>query len=225
MDKELKLLSEENQLNLLYNNNLFSLKSICEYLGAWDNYNKEQQYQLENFTKRDSNINKHFTFKGTYNRNYTYGEIIRQGVDKIIEKINKYKSINERDVFVDVGSGAGKVVLHMAIKSNFNTLVGVEIVPQRLRYAKKIQESVSVPHKSIFFIEKDILDFDLSIANVVFMNDLAFDDELSWKIYEKLSKGCHFITTKRVNACKMLKEEFEVETSWSTKLKLSYYIK
>ena len=54
MDKELKLLAENHKLDLLYKNNLFSLKSICQLLGVWDNYTPEQKFQLENFTKRDT---------------------------------------------------------------------------------------------------------------------------------------------------------------------------
>ncbi len=76
MEKEIKFLLENNKLDSLYENNLFSLKSICQILGVWDNYSKEDQFKLENFTLRDSLINKHFKFKGKYNKNYTYGEIL-----------------------------------------------------------------------------------------------------------------------------------------------------
>jgi len=36
MDKELKLLLDNHKLDQLYKNNLFSIKSICELLGNWD---------------------------------------------------------------------------------------------------------------------------------------------------------------------------------------------
>lgn len=225
MDKELKLLADNYKLDQLYKNNLFTLKSICEFLGVWNNYTQEQQFQLENFTAKDSNLNKHYTYKGTYDNNYVYGEILRSGVDKLIEKIKKYKTITEKDVFIDIGSGCGKLVLHTAVTSPIKTIIGVEVVPQRQRYSKWIQNTLSIPEKSVFLIEKDIRDFDLSIVSIVFMNDICFDNELTWNIYERLPKGCHFITTKQVNACKILKEEFTVESSWDKKLKLNYYIK
>ena len=142
MDKELKLLLDNSKLDQLYKHNLFSIKSICEFLGVWNIYSDEDKFKLENFTKRDTTINKHFTYEGAYNTNYTYGEIIRSGVDEIINKINKYRKPTEKDVFVDVGSGCGKLVLHTAIKSDIKTLIGIEIVPQRLRYAKYIKEEV-----------------------------------------------------------------------------------
>ena len=57
MDKELKLLLDNSKLDQLYKHNLFSIKSICESLGVWDNYSSEDKFKLENFTKRLDNIN------------------------------------------------------------------------------------------------------------------------------------------------------------------------
>jgi hypothetical protein len=225
MDKELKLLLDNSKLDQLYKHNLFSIKSICEFLGVWNIYSDEDKFKLENFTKRDTTINKHFTYEGAYNTNYTYGEIIRSGVDEIINKINKYRKPTEKDVFVDVGSGCGKLVLHTAIKSDIKTLIGIEIVPQRLRYAKHIKEEILPENKSVFFIEKDVRNFDLSIATVVFTNDTVFEADLVKDIFNKLPKGCHFITSHKIPECKILKDEFSVDTSWGSKLKLYYYIK
>ncbi len=225
MEKEIKFLLENNKLDSLYENNLFSLKSICQILGVWDNYSKEDQFKLENFTLRDSLINKHFKFKGKYNKNYTYGEILRSGVDEIIERINKYKKPTEKDIFLDIGSGSGKIVLHVPIKTIIQTLIGVEIIPQRHRYSKYIQNKMSID-KNIFFIEKDILNFDIYMATIIFMNNVTFDDVVVKKIYEKIPKGCHFMSFKEIPECKILKEEFLVDVSWSkNKLKLFYYIK
>lgn len=224
MDKELKKLADDYKLDQLYQNNLFSIKSICELLGVWKNYTPEQKFQLENFTKRDSNINRHFSYNGLYNNNYVYGELLRSGVETIIQKINRYKKISDKDVFVDVGSGAGKLVLHLSIKSDIKTLVGIEIVPQRNRYSKWIKEKV-VHDKSVFFIEKDVKDFDLSIATILFMNNVCFDSELIKDIYNRIPKGCHFISAVQIPECKILKENFTVDVSWGSKLNLFYYIK
>jgi SAM-dependent methyltransferase len=225
MDKEIKLLLDNSKLDQLYKHNLFSIKSICEFLGVWNNYSSDDKFKLENFTKRDTDINKHFTYKGNYNKNFTYGEILRNGADEIINKINRYRKISDKDVFVDIGCGCGKLILHTAIKSDIKTFVGIEIVPQRLRYAKSIKEEVLPEHKSIFFIEKDVKDFDLSIATIVFMNDVCFDHDMISDIFNRIPKGCHFITSHEIKSCKILKEEFVVDVSWGDKLKLYYYIK
>ena len=224
MDKEIKILLDNSKLDQLYNYNLFSLKSICEFLGEWNNYSTEDKLRLENFTLRDTKINKNFTYKGNYNLDFTYGEISRSGVDEIIDKINKYRKPTEKDVFVDAGCGCGKLILHTAIKSDIKTLIGVEIVPQRFRYAKHIKEEI-LPEKSIFLFEKDIRKFDLSIATIVFTNDVTFNIDLVNEIFNKLPKGCNFITSHVRPDCKIFKDEFFVNTSWGNKLKLYYYIK
>jgi hypothetical protein len=224
MDKELKLLLDNSKLDKIYNNNLFSIKSICEFLGIWDNYSSEKKFNLENFTKRDSSINKHFTYEGEYDKSVVYGEVSRKGADTLISKINKYKKPTEKDVFLDVGSGCGKLVLHLSIKSKIKTLIGVEKIHQRNMYAKHIKDQVSpIDDKAIFFIEKDILDFDLSIPNIVFINDVCIENSIINEIFDKVNDGCHFISSKIIN-CKIMKEEFEVDASWG-KLKLYYYIK
>lgn len=229
MHNELKLIMEDFKVDQIYKNSLFSVKSICEYLEIWNNYSDDEKFKLENFTDRDSRLNKNFNYKGKYDSNVTYGEITKKGVQTIIEKITKYKDIKESDVFVDIGSGCGKLVLQMAVKTNFRNLVGIEIVDIRNKYAKSILEQI-VPiddkDKKIFFINKDVRDFDLSICKVVFMNNLFFDSDLNNIIYDRLSEGCHIISMSSFNKCKFLKDTFNVEVSWLDKgAKIYYYIK
>ena len=75
-------------------------------------------------------------------------------IEIIIEKINRYKKPSSSDVFIDIGSGSGKLVIHTAIKTEMNTLIGVEIIPQRAAYSKYIKSKFPLPDKSIFFIER-----------------------------------------------------------------------
>ena len=229
MHNELKLIMEDFKVDQIYKNSLFSVKSICEHLEIWNNYSDEEKFKLENFTARDSRLNKNFNYKGSYNSDYVYGEVTKKGVQTLIEKITKYKDIKESDVFVDIGSGCGKLVLQMAVKTNFRNLVGIEIVDIRNKYAKSILEQI-VPiddkDKKIFFINKDVRDFDLSICKVVFMNNLFFDSDLNNIIYDRLSEGCHIISMSSFNKCKFLKDTFNVEVSWLDKgAKIYYYIK
>lgn len=225
MSNELKILLNNHKIDQLYKNNLFSIKSICELLGIWDKYSSDEKYKLENITKRDSRINKNFTYDGVYDLNLIYGEVLRSGVDIINDKINKYKKPSEKDVFIDIGSGCGKLIIHMAIISNIKTLVGLELLSQRSIYSKYIKDQILPESNNIFFINKDVKDFDLSFATIVFMNNLSWDEENIMGIYKSLSKGCHFITARPIDDCKILKEEFLVDVSWGSKLNLYYYIK
>ena len=153
MDNELKLMVEDFKVEQIYKNSLFSVKSICEHLEIWNNYSDEEKFKLENFTARDSRLNKNFNYKGSYNSDYVYGEVTKKGVQTLIEKITKYKDIKESDVFIDIGSGCGKLVLQMSVKTNFRNLVGIEIIDIRNKYAKSILEQISpIDDKKIFFI-------------------------------------------------------------------------
>lgn len=225
VDKDINILLDNNKLDLLYKNNLFSIKSICIELGIWENYSHDEQFKLENFTKRDSYINNNFTYKGEYIDRFIYSEILRSGVDIIIDKINKYKKLSNNDVFVDVGSGCGKLIMHISIKSNMKTLIGVECVTERIKYSRYIKSKIlSLDNDTVFFIEKDIDEFNLDMATIIFMNDVSFSDDMITSIYDRIPKGCHFITSHEIPSCKLFKEDFIVDVSWG-KLLLKYYIK
>lgn len=211
----------KSKLDTLYMDTLFSIKSICIEMGIWSTYTKEEQYKLENITKRDSVINKHFRYKGSYEDKYIYGEVLCNGVDQIINKINRYFGNNY--IFIDIGSGLGKIVIHNAILAK-GTFIGVDIVKERVMYAKYLKNKIIPENDNVFFINKDIKDFDLSIANVVFLNSVSFDNKEVIEIYNKIPTGCHIITNHILD-CKLMKEEFDVDVSWGGKITLRYYIK
>lgn len=228
MDDQLRKIAIEHKLDNLYKNNFFSIKSICEYLGIWENYSSEEKVKLENLTPRDSRLNKHFQYKGDYDINLSYGEITRKGVDKIIEKILKYKKdIKPSDVLVDIGSGSGKLLIHSAMRMPISTYVGVEIVTERWKYSKHILEKLlPIDDKKIFLINKDVRQFDLSIAKIAFCNNVLFSKELNDWIYESIPTGCHIITARPIENFKILKENFEIGVSWSDMpFEFFYYIK
>ncbi len=225
MDKETKDILDNSKLDQLYKNNLFSIKSMSQLVGTWDNYTKDEQWRLENLTPHDSSINGNFTYSGMYEKKLKYGEITQDGTETILEKINKYKKITDKDVFVDIGSGAGKLLIHMSIKSNFKTLVGIEIQKERYEYSKLLKNQFA-ENNPIFLLNKDVLEFDLSIGSIFFINDIYFSSNLCKNIYDKLPNGTHFITSKNRKECKILKETFDVSVSWSKdKSKFNYYIK
>jgi hypothetical protein len=89
-----------------------------------------------------------------------------------------------------------------------------------------VLETLDDKDKKIFFINKDVKDFDLSICKVAFINNVLFDSNLNNLIYDRLPDGCHIISMTTFNKCKFLKDTFDVEVSWSDKKsKIYYYIK
>ena len=109
MDKELKKMLDNSKIDRIYSNSLFSLKSISEDLGIWEGFSNTEKFYLENITKRDSDLNKNFQFSGKYDSNLIYGEVTRKGVETLSEKIEKYRKVTNKDVFVDIGCGDGSI--------------------------------------------------------------------------------------------------------------------
>jgi hypothetical protein len=65
MDNELKKMLDNSKIDKIYSNSLFSLKSISEDLGIWEGLSNTEKFYLENITKRDSDLNKNFQFRGS----------------------------------------------------------------------------------------------------------------------------------------------------------------
>ncbi len=127
-------------------------------------------------------------------KKFVYGEITKSGVETIQKEICKHnKGI---DTFIDVGSGVGKICLHMSLISDFENIVGVEIVTGRHVYAVELIERLEHDFNNVILLNDDILQFDFEKPVVVFTNDVCFPIELTQSIWNILPVGSHFITYK-----------------------------
>ena len=115
------------------------------------------------------------------------------GVDSLYNFIKTKIDINEKSVFYDIGSGNGKIVLHLSLISNFGKYVGVEIDKVRYLYSKFIQNQVN-SNDNIQFINDDIRNVDFSDATFVFVNDLLFDESDVEYIVSQLKPGTHLVS-------------------------------
>jgi hypothetical protein len=203
----------DSQINTIYKESFFSLKMICQHLKIWNSYSDEEKLNIETATRRDSLINGHFKYKKDYDDLMVYGELTKLGVPTLYNYIKKNKEITNKDVFVDIGSGLGKLILHMGIISEFKTLVGVEYQDIRYKYSKYLQEKIGIIDKGIFLFNKDIKDFDISIATVVFCDNVTWNKDFCISIWERLPNGCHYITYKKVENFSH-HEIIELQTTW-----------
>jgi len=99
-----------------------------------------------------------------------YGEIRKAGVETIYKEISEYDGL---DTFVDVGSGTGKICLHMSMISNFENIVGIEIVTGRHLYAIELQQNLGQDFDNVIFLNDDILKIEFERPCVVFTNDVS----------------------------------------------------
>jgi SAM-dependent methyltransferase len=201
-----KILSFE-KVKEIYSNDLMTIKSISQHLGIWDSFSDEEKdfcndlkteevIQLHKSLKKLSVDEKKSFIEKNWNQelksySYGYGEISKSGVDKLSNFIEN--NINQREVFYDVGSGNGKLCLHMSLISEFNKIKGVEIDEIRHLYGESIKKSIG-GFDNVEFINESISNVNLSDASVVFMNDILFSENLISEIINKLEKGTHLIS-------------------------------
>lgn len=125
--------------------------------------------------------------------NPTYGEILPSSLAQLIEKLQ----LTKYDTLFDLGSGAGKVCIQVALSSPAKA-VGIELSKTRCELAQKIKQQLIEAgiltdiHK-LQFIEGNIKDYDLSPGTVFFMCSTCFSDELMKELTHQFLKIPHTI--------------------------------
>ena len=136
-----------------------------------------------------------------------YGELPFATWSAIVEAANPKKD----GVFMDVGSGTGRVVLQSHLLFDFNKSIGVELLPGLHKKALQVQEIFEknvkpqilnhVIGRELQLINKNIFDVDLSEVDFLFMNHPFKDKELFKKLEEKflreLKSGTKIVTIIR----------------------------
>lgn len=209
----------------IYENDLFTAKSIAEEIGLWNTLTDLEKETLENNTPLESYLNTGFDLDLTEDEQYTklgYGEITKEGVENLYDFI-KSKVEDEKDInFCDIGSGNGKIVLHLSVISKFNSLVGIELQKIRHLYANWIKEKTCLDFSNVSFFCVDAMNFDFESINFVFMNDLLFESSDIENIIKKLKPGTNLVS---IESNTLTPDDFVyLEVSWmKEKLPFKYY--
>ena len=80
---------------------------------------------------------------------YIYGEITRSGTDSLMMYLCKNNLINKNWSFVDVGSGFGKMVMHIALLKGVKKSVGIEFLNLKIIEQKKLLNQLKVIFQNI----------------------------------------------------------------------------
>jgi precorrin-6B methylase 2 len=156
----------------------------------------------------------------------TYGEIMEEGVSLILSKLN----LTEQDVFLDLGSGAGRVVLQVFLEKNIKS-IGIEFIEKRYKMA---EESLRQLHEKInaskvHFIKGDFFTENWSNATCIFMCNTCFTEDVMDKIMARLG------SCKKLRYVIMLKqldskpdwlevvESFQVPVTWIDQTNVTIY--
>jgi hypothetical protein len=160
----------------------------------------------------------------------TYGEILYDSVEEII----KLSEFTKDDVFFDLGSGLGKVGLHVFMKSPVKQAIGIEYSEKRYDIAMEILKEAKEELPELFDGDRELkningnfLKVDISSATVIFICATCYSEELMVSIGEQINKPCknvkHIFSLKQIpNLTIPLKENVEIECTWD-KTKCFWY--
>jgi ribosomal protein L16/L10AE len=120
-----------------------------------------------------------------------YGEITHQSVNKLLDYLN----LGTKDIFFDLGSGVGKVVLQTALITPIKKAIGIELSEVRHKDAisaleKAMQWVPDIYHKCEFR-NADLMTQDLSQATVIYSCSTAFSLGFMKKITKRLAEYTH----------------------------------
>lgn len=148
------------------------------------------------------------------NEEFTYGEVEPTSFISILDSVKP--QVNE--VFYDLGCGTGKAVYVAALCFEFSKICGIELLPglytvasnqidhlRRIvavhgaKTSREYQEKIA----RIEFINDDILNCDISDADIIFINATCFYPQ-TWEAilqkFNELKVGARVITTtKKIN--------------------------
>uniref|UniRef100_A0AC35TGM8 Histone-lysine N-methyltransferase, H3 lysine-79 specific n=1 Tax=Rhabditophanes sp. KR3021 TaxID=114890 RepID=A0AC35TGM8_9BILA len=138
----------------------------------------------------------------------TYGETSWKRMETILPQLG----LTDKDVFVDLGSGVGQIVCHVAGGSKVKLAVGIEIADLPSRYAENMKEEFQKSmkwHSKKFrefrlekgnFLDNKYRPLILEQATVLFINNYAFSSDLDFAIKQyiisELKQGTRIISTK-----------------------------
>jgi len=137
-----------------------------------------------------------------------YGESHLPSLYEIFNEINPRSG----EIFYDLGSGGGRLLLYAALSFPFAKCVGIELLDDliniaqiKLELCKKELSNLSDFDANklgeIAFVQADFTQIDLSAANVVYTASTCFSEEfmynLALRLENQLSIGARVITLSR----------------------------
>lgn len=168
--------------------------------------------------------------KGVYDAGLVYGEITKEGVELMVDQLkelNLFKNIN----FLDLGSGNGRLVLHVGLYDEVKKSTGIELYKSKSDFGKNIMNSLSgYPKEKINLINCNINEVkDFFEYNLIFNNMIQTPKgEILSEVSSKIKKGSHLISTFQFVEYKKYGFELvskpEILYSWMVGRKIKSYL-
>lgn len=121
----------------------------------------------------------------------TYGEILYPSIDKLLSMF----PMTTDDVFLDLGSGLGKIVAQAFLKTPIKESRGIELVPelhqQAIRILERIQQDLPdffLCNRKINFLHANFLTTPFTDATVILMTATCFSQAMLHAVGEIIEK-------------------------------------
>ncbi len=158
----------------------------------------------------------------------TYGEILFLSFAKLIQKIHW----DPQDIFIDFGSGLGKLCLHIFLTQTIKKVVGVEINPHLYQQSMTALDKVKndfpdlFAHQSMEFHHQDFLTFNFQEATIALIASPCYTQSVLNQLGELINQSNlkTVLTLKPIATLERLKFKkiHPLECSWDAALCYHY---
>jgi len=132
----------------------------------------------------------------------TYGEITYESAQKLLRDLK----LTYKDIFYDLGSGVGKMVVQAYVTTPVKKAVGVELANTRAGKALQVKDALSKmgkldKNRQLEFYPKSMTEVSLDDATVIYLCSTCFSQDLMKQITDKclkLKPGLRIITLKKL---------------------------
>lgn len=152
-----------------------------------------------------------------------YGEITFDGVDILLKELQ----MGPLDIFYDLGSGFGKMIVQVYLETPVAKSAGIELAFSRIKQARKVKQKMGQlglldPERRLVFYHKNIIDIPLRDATVIYVNMFSMAPALREAFVNKLLKlkpGLRVVSTERIahERLKVIKQ-ITVPMTWDPKV-------
>jgi len=158
-------------------------------------------------------------------KSFIYGEMLLESLSRVMDPVSPQPG----ELFYDLGSGTGKLVMMAHLLYPFARAEGVELLPSlhaqaltvHARYDHEIRPALAEPRGEILFRHGDILEQDLSVADVIFIHGTCFQEAFVNKLVDKMQAckaGARIVAPSGLFYVPWLERKHEIEyaTAWDT---------
>lgn len=157
-----------------------------------------------------------------------YGEINHQALGHLLD----YLRLGPKDVFYDLGSGVGKVIVHSVLATKVGRALGVELSKVRYQEAltalKRAQSFEPRIRERLKFLNQDLLTTNLGDATVIYTCSTAFSQLFMNRMTERLlefKQPYKLVSLQELPENKSLKklDTLRLDMSWMRKSPVHIY--